>query len=217
MQGASHVIIVEGEMDKLAIEEATGVTAVLSIPSGAAPYTPQQLQDLLQSQQKPVKPQRQQTHSISSNSTLSLDRKFAYVHRAADLLRTVEQITIAVDGDAAGFFTACELARRLGPDRCMYLPWPAAVLWGKDALQHVAHIAQQQFGVVVDTAAGSGCKDANDMLMVYGGQFLKLYLENAATPFTNVLQHVQGKAVGVNSTQQHLSQAVPVSTSVPAW
>lgn len=43
--GAAEIVIVEGELDKLAIEEATGRTAVLSVPNGAGAAQMSYLQD----------------------------------------------------------------------------------------------------------------------------------------------------------------------------
>eukprot|EP00878_Enallax_costatus_P032691 GHUV01035946.1.p2 GENE.GHUV01035946.1~~GHUV01035946.1.p2 ORF type:complete len:104 (+),score=37.47 GHUV01035946.1:420-731(+) len=102
---------------------------------------------------------------------------------------------IAVDGDEPGFYTACQLAERLGPERCWYLPWPAAVVYGAQALKHVAELASQR-GMVIDVAAVSTCKDANDVLMVCGPEFLKLYLECACTSFTGLLASAVGPVLG---------------------
>lgn len=177
-QGASDVIIVEGELDKLAVEEATGITAVLSMPAGAASPKCQPQQQRQQLALQDSSPGVRDVHN---------DKKFACVYRAQHLLAGCSRIIIALDGDEPGFYTACGLAQRLGPERCLYLPWPAAAVWGTDALQHVAAVARQQYGIVVDIAAGAGCKDANDVLMVYGREFLQSYLEQAPCLFADLL------------------------------
>ena len=184
------MIIVEGELDKLAVEEATGRTAVLSIPAGAAAPRQHQYQHTKQwNQQQP------QPFNSGSTHVAHTGKKFAYVHHAQPLLQGCQQIMIAVDGDEPGFYTACQLAERLGPERCWYLPWPAAVVYGAQALKHVAELARQQ-GMVVDVAEASTCKDANDVLMVCGPESLKLYLEYACTSFTDLLASGVGPVLG---------------------
>lgn len=146
----------EGELDKLAVEEATGRTAVLSVPAGvAAP---------------PTQAQRQQQWS----------RKLAFVGKAQGLLAG-RRIVIALDGDAAGWHSACELARRLGPARCELLAWPACETGGDAALRCVAAAAFAS-GLRLDVGAAGGCKDANDVLMACGAEALALFLRHAPRP-----------------------------------
>lgn len=115
----------EGELDKLSMEEA-GFKNVISVPSGAVPP-------------RRVAAARAAAGSASAASAAprdaQLDRKFAFLGRAAPVLAGVRAVLLAVDGDAPGRALAEELARRLGRARCFLLEWPA------------------------------GCKDANDYLM----------------------------------------------------
>lgn len=183
LQGdAPAVLIVEGELDKLSVEEATGATAVLSVPAGASapPASRQQ-------QQQPDAAQASTASAASSSSSSSQslawgDRKYAYVQHALPLLQHCSHIVIGVDADAAGWHTAQQLADRLGRGRCWYLAWPAAGPAGAAALQRVAAAAAAE-GIQMDVAAGLGCKDANDLLLCYGKRVLALYVHEAPVPF----------------------------------
>jgi hypothetical protein len=175
------VLIVEGELDKLSVEEATGATAILSVPAGAS--APSSSSAALRKQQQ----QQQQGNGAAGSSSAPLsptwgDKKYAYVTLALRLLQRCQCIVIGVDADDAGWHTAQQIANRLGRQRCYYLPWPAAGAAGADALQRVAKIAAES-GLHVDVAAGLHCKDANDMLMCYGKQLLGLYVKHAPERF----------------------------------
>jgi twinkle protein len=108
-------IIVEGEIDKLALEEA-GYRNVLSVPDGAPALV----------KEGPADPE---------------DRKFEYLGNCADELHRLERITLAVDADGPGHALEEELARRLGKERCWRVRWPdAADTQCKDANETlVAH------------------------------------------------------------------------------
>jgi len=103
---------VEGELDKLAVEVAGHVSCV-SMPDGAP-----------------------------SPHTKDYQAKFDYLASAEAILAPIRKHIIAADGDLAGEKLAEELIRRLGPERCWRVQWPAA------------------------------CKDANDVLMRYGSEAL---------------------------------------------
>jgi Toprim domain len=89
--------IVEGECDKLALEEA-GFRNVLSVPDGA----PSRLKD---------------TPSDD-------DAKFAFLANCEEELNRVKKFILAVDNDANGLVLEEELARRLGKERCWRVRWP---------------------------------------------------------------------------------------------
>jgi len=97
---AKDAIIVEGELDKLALEEA-GFRNVISVPDGA--------------------PSR-----VKAGDPDIDDAKFTYIANCADHLDRLERIIIAVDNDAPGRALAEELARRLGKERCWQVHWPDA-------------------------------------------------------------------------------------------
>jgi len=95
---AKNAIIVEGECDKLALEEA-GFRSVLSVPDGA-----------------PSK--------VKEGEADPSDPKFEYLANCAGQLSRLERIILAVDADAPGRVLEQELARRLGRERCLRVRWP---------------------------------------------------------------------------------------------
>ncbi len=99
---AEQVIIVEGEMDKLALE-AAGYRNCVSVPDGA----PAKVRD------GPT-PQPEE------------DRKFSYLWNCRAHLDRVKSFIIATDADEPGQALAEELARRLGRERCWRVHWPGA-------------------------------------------------------------------------------------------
>jgi twinkle protein len=175
------VLIVEGELDKLAVEEATGAKHVISVPAGAsAPSSA-----VAHQQQQQLQHALSFPHSSSSSSAWSPswgDKKYAYVQQALPLLQQRVSIVVGTDADDAGWYTAQQLADRLGRQRCWYLAWPAAGAAGAKALQRVAAEAAKE-GLYVDVAAGLACKDANDLLMRYNKRVLELYVKHAPTKF----------------------------------
>jgi len=92
-----EVIIVEGEIDKLSLEEA-GIKNVVSVPDGA----PAKVKD-----------------GIPED-----DRKFEYVWNCKDYFEHATRIVLAVDNDEPGRALAEELARRYGKHRCWRVNWP---------------------------------------------------------------------------------------------
>jgi len=81
-------------------------------------------------------------------------------------LDKVERIVLAVDNDPCGKKLEEELARRLGKERCFRVIWP------------------------------EGCKDANDVLITYGKEFLRECIDNAQPfPIDGVfpINHFQDK------------------------
>ncbi|KAL5577829.1 hypothetical protein UlMin_019528 [Ulmus minor] len=96
---ATEIIIVEGEMDKLSVEEA-GFRNCVSVPGGA----PGKVSNKLPSLEK--------------------DMAYQYLWNSKEYLDKVSQIILATDGDAPGRALAEELARRLGKDRCWQVRWP---------------------------------------------------------------------------------------------
>lgn len=101
IEGASDIIIVEGEMDKLAMEEA-GFRNCVSVPDGAPP-------------------------KVSSKDLPSheQDTKYQYLWNCKEYLEKASRIILATDGDQPGQALAEELARRLGRERCWRVTWPS--------------------------------------------------------------------------------------------
>src|SRR5262249_32175987 len=91
-------IIVEGELDKLALEEA-GIRNVVSVPDGAP-------------------------NQVKAGEPDPEDAKFSYIANCADYLDRLDRIILAVDNDGPGLALGEELARRLGKERCWRVRWP---------------------------------------------------------------------------------------------
>ncbi|KAK4755942.1 hypothetical protein SAY87_009699 [Trapa incisa] len=100
IEGQSDIIIVEGEMDKLAMEEA-GFRNCVSVPDGAPAKV----------SSKDVPPEDQ-------------DLKYQFLWNCKDYLKQASRIILATDGDGPGQALAEELARRLGRERCWRVKWP---------------------------------------------------------------------------------------------
>lgn len=98
--GQAEIIVVEGEMDKLALEEA-GFKNVVSVPDGA----PARVKD-------------------GALPPASEDTKYSYLWNCRAWLDQAVRIVIATDNDAPGDALAEELARRLGRERCWRVRWP---------------------------------------------------------------------------------------------
>ncbi|KAF4402590.1 hypothetical protein CsatB_019772 [Cannabis sativa] len=96
---ASEIIIVEGELDKLSVEEA-GFYNCVSVPGGA----PGKISHTLPSSEKDV--------------------AFQYLWNDKQYLDKASRIILATDSDTPGRALAEELARRLGKDRCWQVSWP---------------------------------------------------------------------------------------------
>jgi twinkle protein len=92
---AKTVIIVEGECDKLACEEA-GYRNVASVPNGA------------------------QTGGSAADDSAAFD----WTGNCAEHIDRAERIILAVDADDKGRQLEGELARRLGRERCWRVRWP---------------------------------------------------------------------------------------------
>lgn len=163
IRNAQRIVIVEGEFDKLALDEA-GIQQSVSVPDGAPPPPSSKSSTAGQLNGKhantSIQPSQQPTgstvHENVGAMSLQLnnvgeDRKFAYLHNCRAYLDTASAIVLAVDGDEAGQRLAEELARRLGKERCYTVQWP------------------------------EGCKDANDVLLkaADGARELQKVIANA--------------------------------------
>ncbi len=98
------VVIVEGEMDKLAVEVA-GITSCVSVPAGAP-----------------------NADSKQYNS------KFDFLENSLAEMESVTTFILAVDSDANGVKLEEELSRRLGMGRCKRVKWPADCKDANDVL-----------------------------------------------------------------------------------
>ncbi len=98
LKGQETCIIVEGEMDKLALE-VCGFINVISVPNGA-----------------PCK--------IKEGSKIENTGGYEYLAHAETIIRSLKKIIIAVDNDANGKILEYELARRIGPEKCYTVEFP---------------------------------------------------------------------------------------------
>ncbi len=99
-----RVVIVEGEIDKLSVEEA-GIVSCVSVPDGAP--------------------------AINAKN---YDSKFTFLDSAAEKLEAVQQWVIAVDNDAPGTRLEEELVRRFGVGKCRRVTWPEGCKDANDVL-----------------------------------------------------------------------------------
>lgn len=115
VRNAETIYVVEGELDKLALEVA-GFTTVLSVPDGA--------------------PTPETQHYAS---------KFSFLASGEGHLLAAKRVILAADADAPGQRLTEELARRIGPERCSRVTWPdgikdaneALLAVGADGLRHM--------------------------------------------------------------------------------
>lgn len=97
---ARAIIIVEGEINKLSMEEA-GYKNCISVPDGARPKV-----------------------STKDLSPLEKDKKYEYLWNFKEYFDQASRIILATDADEHGRALAGELARHLGPERCWRVTWP---------------------------------------------------------------------------------------------
>ncbi|KAB2028713.1 hypothetical protein ES319_D05G114800v1 [Gossypium barbadense] len=127
---ASDIIIVEGEMDKLAMEEA-GFRNCVSVPAGAPP-----------SVSKKEVPAEEQ------------DTKYRYLWNWKEYFKKASRIILVTDGDLPGQALAEELARRLGRERCWRVKWPKKNDVGhfKDANEVLMYLGPSVLKDIIDNA-----------------------------------------------------------------
>jgi twinkle protein len=115
-----RLIIVEGEIDRLSVEEC-GIYSCVSVPDGAPPP-----------------------------GARDYATKFDFLDSAAEKLDEVKTFVLAVDADDPGKRLEEELARRFGPHRCLRVRWPEGVKdanemlqkHGSDELRHLLNRAE---------------------------------------------------------------------------
>ena len=116
------ILICEGELDVLAMEEAGVEVPTVSVPNGA-----------------PIK--------VSNNKVdPSEDRKFSYVWEARDVLEGCDKVILAVDNDSAGLALAEELSRRIGKGKCLTVTYPEDCKDANDVL--INHGAEKLVEIV---------------------------------------------------------------------
>lgn len=94
--------------------------------------------------------------SVPNGATLKSDTsRLSYLDACKPEIDTIKHAIMSLDDDQPGRLLKNEMARRLGFERCSYVVYP------------------------------EGCKDANDVLLQYGADYLKLMIEQAR-PFPTV-------------------------------
>ncbi|CAA0823770.1 Twinkle homolog protein-chloroplastic/mitochondrial [Striga hermonthica] len=128
---SSDIIIVEGEIDKLSMEEA-GFRNCVSVPDGA--------------------PAKVSNKALPSEDA---DTKFQFLWNCKEYTDKASRIILATDNDPPGQALAEEIARRLGKERCWRVKWPqksdtecfkdaneVLMYMGPDALRNVIESAE---------------------------------------------------------------------------
>ncbi|RAL54295.1 hypothetical protein DM860_001423 [Cuscuta australis] len=129
IMGASDIIIVEGEMDKLAMEEA-GFRNCVSVPDGAPPSV-----------------------STKDLPPVDQDAKYQYLWNCKEAFEKASRIILATDGDKPGQALAEELARRLGRERCWRVKWPKKINGDcKDANEVLMYLGPDVLREVIENA-----------------------------------------------------------------
>eukprot|EP00884_Botryococcus_braunii_P004140 jgi/Botrbrau1/13727/Bobra.0356s0007.1 len=203
VQGLDEIIVVEGEMDKLALEEA-GFTNVVSVPDGA--------------------PAQVREGSLPSQEQ---DKKFAYLWNSRQVLDGAGRIILATDSDAPGQALAEELARRLGRERCWRVRWfppglgsPAAAATGQTGPQAQAALRKDANEVlVVDGAAHlQKCIDQAQPYPIRGLFRFSDFASDIWTSYTEQQSGEQGVSTGWASLDKYY-KVVPgeltIVTGVP--
>ncbi|KAF7121303.1 hypothetical protein RHSIM_Rhsim13G0124700 [Rhododendron simsii] len=129
IKGADEIIIVEGEIDKLSMEES-GFLNCVSVPDGAPAKVSAKL------------------------PSLEKDSGFQYLWNCKEHLDKASRIILATDGDPPGNALAEELARRLGRERCWRVRWPkkGEFSYYKDANEVLMNLGSAALRDVVHSA-----------------------------------------------------------------
>ncbi|KAL4627895.1 hypothetical protein ACB092_05G199500 [Castanea dentata] len=127
----AEIIIVEGEIDKLSLEEA-GLCNCVSVPNGA--------------------PSKVSTKRLPF--VQKFDLQFQYLWNCKENLDKVSRIILATDGDTSGKALAEELACRLGKERCWKVRWPKKddSSYFKDANEVLKHMGPVALKKVIEDA-----------------------------------------------------------------
>ncbi|KAI5332113.1 hypothetical protein L3X38_022241 [Prunus dulcis] len=126
---AAEIIIVEGEIDKLSVEEA-GFCNCVSVPDGA-----------------PGK-------SSNKLPPVEKDTRYQYLRSCKQHLDKVSRIILATDNDKPGQALARDIALRLGTHRCWQVRWPKKdeSSYYKDANEVLRHMGPDALRKVIENA-----------------------------------------------------------------
>nr|XP_043612290.1 primase homolog protein [Erigeron canadensis] len=128
IQEGNDIVIVEGEFDKLSMEEA-GILNCVSVPDGAPQH-------------------------VSTKASKKQNTTFKFLSDCNDYLNKAPRIILATDGDGPGQALAEELSRRLGKERCWLVTWPKKDdnSCYKDANEVLVHLGVEKLKQIVETA-----------------------------------------------------------------
>lgn len=126
---AAEVIIVEGEIDKLSVEEA-GFCNCVSVPGAGA------------------------GKNSANLPPMEKDAAFRYLWNSKQYMDKVSRIILATDNDAPGQALARALARRLGTYRCWQVSWPKKDEFScfKDANEVLKYMGPDALRKVIESA-----------------------------------------------------------------
>ncbi|KAK7246190.1 hypothetical protein RIF29_41050 [Crotalaria pallida] len=130
ISNAAEIVIVEGEIDKLSLEEA-GFRNCVSVPGGApGKVSPKDL------------------------PPIEKDTAYQYLWNCKEHLDKAARIILATDNDPPGQALAKELARRLGQERCWQVHWPKKDEFSsfKDANEVLKYMGADALKRVVENA-----------------------------------------------------------------
>ncbi|KAL8153856.1 hypothetical protein V2J09_011616 [Rumex salicifolius] len=130
IRNATDVIIVEGEIDKLSMEEA-GFLNCVSVPDGAPPKV-----------------------SDKVVPAPDKDAKYQFLWNCKEFLEKASRIILATDADAPGQALAEEIARRVGREKCWRVKWPRKneAEEFKDANEVLMHLGPEALREVIQDA-----------------------------------------------------------------
>lgn len=166
------LVIVEGEMDKLAVDEA--LAQVGRKRSKGTQGNSEKNRKGLKEQFCVVSVPNGAVNELKKGELPSVenDRKFSYIHTCFDdVLKKCRKVILFTDNDGAGQALQEELCRRIGKFKCWRVDWPQApgTAQGAPDIQSEGHADKTR----------DYRKDANEVLMKDGAEALVSYLETA--------------------------------------
>ncbi|HEX8413809.1 MAG TPA: DnaB-like helicase C-terminal domain-containing protein [Sphingomicrobium sp.] len=162
------LIITEGEWDAMAAM-TSGYSRVVSVPNGT---------------------------SSAGKELTEGSSQYQYLHRSKDLLDRVDRFILAVDGDEPGRNLAADLARILGPERCMFVRYP------------------------------EGCKDLNEVLVQHGAAGVTSVISDAKPyPIAGLYKladfpdppALRSLTVGIDGLDKHFALTPGTFTVIAGW
>ena len=155
------LVVVEGEMDTLAVIQA-GYDNVVSVPNGS----------VMKVVDGEIDPQS--------------DGKFRFIWNAKEVIENTEKIIIATDNDSAGKAMSEEMARRIGRHKCFRLDFPEDC---KDANEVLLKKGSMELLTLIDEAKAfpvSGLYDADHFYKSLDKLYEEGYGRGESTGYSDV-------------------------------